>query len=141
MQALVRNALADPYVLGVSSGASLGAVLVMGYGSAIVGLSASGGAFAGALLSLVTVFVLAQRSGRLADTRLILAGVAISYLAMAGGVGFVGLMVPHAARALAQEAPLVVLDEPTNHLDVRAQLDLVELVHGLSAGRASPRRR
>ena len=84
LQALVRNPLADPYVLGVSSGASLGAVLVMGYGSAIVGLSASGGAFAGALLSLVTVFVLAQRSGQLADTRLILAGVAISYLAMAG---------------------------------------------------------
>ncbi len=35
------------------------------------------------------------------------------------------------ARALAQEAPLVVLDEPTNHLDVRAQLDLLDLVHSL----------
>lgn len=35
------------------------------------------------------------------------------------------------ARALAQQAPLVVLDEPTNHLDVRAQLDLLDLVKGL----------
>lgn len=84
LQALVRNPLADPYVLGVSSGASLGAVLVMGLGSAAAGLTASGGAFAGALISLVTVFVLAQRSGQLTDSRLILAGVAISYLAMAG---------------------------------------------------------
>jgi iron complex transport system ATP-binding protein len=35
------------------------------------------------------------------------------------------------ARALAQQAPLVLLDEPTNHLDVRAQLDLLGLVRGL----------
>lgn len=35
------------------------------------------------------------------------------------------------ARAVAQEAPLVVLDEPTNHLDVRAQLDLLDLVGAL----------
>ena len=35
------------------------------------------------------------------------------------------------ARALAQQAPLIVLDEPTNHLDVRAQLELLELVRGL----------
>jgi iron complex transport system ATP-binding protein len=35
------------------------------------------------------------------------------------------------ARALAQQAPLVILDEPTNHLDVRAQLDLLHVVRGL----------
>jgi iron complex transport system ATP-binding protein len=35
------------------------------------------------------------------------------------------------ARALAQQAPLIVLDEPTNHLDVRAQLDLLDLVRDL----------
>jgi iron complex transport system ATP-binding protein len=35
------------------------------------------------------------------------------------------------ARALAQQTSLLVLDEPTNHLDVRAQLDLLELVHSL----------
>lgn len=82
LQALIRNPLADPYVLGVSSGASLGAVLVMGAG--LAGVTTSAGAFIGASMSLLTVFVLAQRSGRLADTRLILAGVAVSYLAMAG---------------------------------------------------------
>jgi iron complex transport system ATP-binding protein len=36
------------------------------------------------------------------------------------------------ARAVAQQAPLVVLDEPTNHLDVRAQLDLLDLVRALA---------
>jgi iron complex transport system ATP-binding protein len=35
------------------------------------------------------------------------------------------------ARALAQQAPLLVLDEPTNHLDVRSQLDLLELIRSL----------
>ena len=35
------------------------------------------------------------------------------------------------ARALAQQAPVLVLDEPTNHLDIRAQLELLELVHAL----------
>jgi iron complex transport system permease protein len=84
LQALVRNPLADPYVLGVSSGASLGAVLVMGVASGVAGLSASGGAFVGALLALSAVVLMAQRSGQLTDTRLILAGVAVSYLAMAG---------------------------------------------------------
>jgi iron complex transport system permease protein len=83
LQALVRNPLADPYVLGISSGASLGAVAVIGLGIA-AGLGVGGGAFAGAVAATVAVFVLAQRGGRLTDTRLVLAGVAIGYLAMAG---------------------------------------------------------
>jgi iron complex transport system permease protein len=82
-QALVRNPLADPYVLGISSGSSLGAVSVMGLGIA-AGFGVTGGAFVGALASTLAVFLLAQQGGRLADTRLILAGVAIGYLAMAG---------------------------------------------------------
>lgn len=83
LQALVRNPLADPYVLGISSGSSLGAVLVMGLGVG-AGLGVTGGAFVGATAATVAVFVLAQRSGRLTDTRLVLAGVAVGYLAMAG---------------------------------------------------------
>jgi iron complex transport system ATP-binding protein len=43
------------------------------------------------------------------------------------------------ARALAQQAPLLVLDEPTNHLDVRHQFELMNLIRGLSltAGRSA----
>jgi iron complex transport system permease protein len=85
LQGLVRNPLADPYVLGVSSGASLGAVLVLTFGAgAAGGLSVAGAAFVGALGTLVLVYVLAQRAGRLTAGRLILSGVAISYLAGAG---------------------------------------------------------
>jgi iron complex transport system permease protein len=82
MQAVVRNALADPYILGISSGASVGAVLVLGLGTfAFAGAYAiSLGAFLFALLTFGLVFLLAQSAGRLAPGRLILAGVACSYL-------------------------------------------------------------
>ena len=85
LQVLARNGLADPYVLGVSSGASFGAVLVLAYGSGVLGgLSVTGAAFVAAMLTLFVVYVLAQRSGRVGPSRLVLAGVAISYLATAG---------------------------------------------------------
>ncbi|WP_276522204.1 FecCD family ABC transporter permease [Kallotenue papyrolyticum] len=81
MQALVRNPLADPYLLGVSSGASLGAVTVMLLGVRWFGsLSLSISAFLGALLAFSVVYVLAQQGGRLTTGRLILAGVAVSYI-------------------------------------------------------------
>ena len=85
LQGLVRNPLADPYVIGVSSGASFGAVIVMVVGSgALFGLGVPGAAFGGALLVLVLVVALAQRGGSFSDNRLILAGVAMGYLASAG---------------------------------------------------------
>ncbi|GAA1759626.1 FecCD family ABC transporter permease [Agromyces humatus] len=81
MQVVVRNPLADPYILGVSSGASVGAVLVIVLGSAAVaGLPLSGAAFVGALLASALVAVLAQQGGRLPPTRMILAGVALGTL-------------------------------------------------------------
>lgn len=87
-QVLVRNPLADPYVLGVSSGASLGAVLVPALGgtalSGLVGsLGVTGAAFAMSLLSTLLVYALAQRSGRLLDSWLVLTGVAVGYLCTA----------------------------------------------------------
>ena len=84
LQVLARNGLADPYVLGVSSGGALGAVLVVAFGSgALGGLGVTGVAFVAAMLTLVLVFVVAQRGGRVGPTRLVLAGVAVSYLATA----------------------------------------------------------
>ncbi|NJL64593.1 MAG: iron ABC transporter permease [Methylacidiphilales bacterium] len=82
MQALVLNPLADPYILGVSSGASVGAVSVILFGvfSSFGIYAVSLGAFVGAVLSSAIVFFLALRQGRISPTRLILAGVAMSYL-------------------------------------------------------------
>ncbi|WP_027351182.1 FecCD family ABC transporter permease [Halotalea alkalilenta] len=75
LQALLRNALAEPYVLGISAGASTGAVLVMllGVGGGVIGVSL--GAFLGAALAFSLVLLLAA-SGRAGVTRVILAGVA-----------------------------------------------------------------
>ncbi|MEV4005383.1 iron ABC transporter permease [Actinomadura sp. NPDC049753] len=88
LQALVRNPLADPYVLGVSSAASLGAVLVPALGGTALGgaagaLGVTGAAFAAALLSALLVYLLAQRAGRLLDSWLVLTGVAVGYLCTA----------------------------------------------------------
>ncbi|AHI01052.1 iron ABC transporter permease [Kutzneria viridogrisea] len=81
LQALVANPLADPYVLGVSSGSSLGAALVFTLGAgALGGLGVSSAAFLGAMIAVALVFALGQRRGRLAPTRLVLAGVAVGYL-------------------------------------------------------------
>jgi iron complex transport system permease protein len=74
LQSLMRNPLADPFILGISSGASTGAVLVIvtGVGGA---LGLSGGAFAGALAAFGFVLLLAALTGRGTD-RVVLAGVA-----------------------------------------------------------------
>ncbi|MFD4369754.1 FecCD family ABC transporter permease [Rhodococcus sp. NPDC058521] len=75
MQSLLRNPLADPYVLGISSGASTGAVsiAVLGVGGGAVSLSV--GAFGGAVLSFALVMLLAAGAGG-GTERVVLAGVA-----------------------------------------------------------------
>jgi len=78
MQALTRNPLADPYLLGLSSGASLGAVSVILLGiSVLLPLAA----FLGALLALAVTLLLASALGRITPTRTVLAGLAVSSLA------------------------------------------------------------
>ncbi|MBS3804136.1 MAG: iron ABC transporter permease [Oleiphilaceae bacterium] len=76
MQVLLRNPLADPYVLGISGGAAVGALLAMlaGLGTFVV----SGSAFAGALLSTLLVFGLAHGTGSWTPTRLLLTGVVVA---------------------------------------------------------------
>lgn len=76
IQTLVRNPLADPYLLGVSSGASVGAVAVLTSGAfSLAGLWAlSAGALVGALLAAVTVFGVTIAQGGLTPLRLVLTG-------------------------------------------------------------------
>lgn len=81
LQSLLRNPLADPYLLGISAGASTGAVLValMGVGGGLVSLSA--GAFVGAMAAFALVILLARASGSSSGTgQIILAGIAGSQL-------------------------------------------------------------
>lgn len=76
MQVLLRNPLADPYVLGLSGGASIGALGAMLAGAG--GLWASGSAFGGAFVSTLLVFGLAHGKGGWAPTRLLLTGVVVA---------------------------------------------------------------
>ncbi len=78
-QALLRNPLAEPYILGISGGAALGAVSVLALGLTTLGSwTLPLAAFAGALLAIVLVFRVATATGRALDVRvLLLAGVVV----------------------------------------------------------------
>ncbi|MFJ6383573.1 FecCD family ABC transporter permease [Kitasatospora sp. NPDC092039] len=79
LQAVTRNALADPYLLGVSSGASAGAVTVVVLGIGAGTLGVTGGALAGALLSFGLLLLLLRRTG-LDSRRIVLTGVVVGQL-------------------------------------------------------------
>ncbi len=81
-QALFRNPLADPYILGVSSGAGLGAMLALVATASATAVRFGAvplAAFAGALLTMIVVVKLASIGGRIDSASLLLAGVALSY--------------------------------------------------------------
>jgi iron complex transport system permease protein len=77
MQVLLRNPLADPYVLGISGGAAVGALgaMLLGIGA---GLGMGAAAFAGALAAMGLVFGLARGDGSWTQTRLLLTGVIVA---------------------------------------------------------------
>jgi len=76
MQVLLRNPLADPYILGVSGGAAVATLL--GILAGLGGWALSGSAFAGAMLSTLLVFGLARGRGSWTSTRLLLTGVVVA---------------------------------------------------------------
>lgn len=81
MQAMTRNSLADPYILGISSGASTGATAIILIGGAfplLSGISVGVGAFAGAMISSVIVLILGGASGKFSPGKLVLSGTAVS---------------------------------------------------------------
>ncbi|HTY71847.1 MAG TPA: iron ABC transporter permease [Actinomycetes bacterium] len=95
VQALVRNPIADPYILGIESGASAAVVIVF-YVALVTGsrvFPPAVAAFLGAVATLGLVFALARRRGRVSSTRLLLAGVAVSF-ALAGITEFFSTLNP-----------------------------------------------
>jgi iron complex transport system permease protein len=95
IQALVRNSLADPYILGVSSGASVGATLVIIFGAfSLFGQYALVlSAFLGSLISIIFVYFLAQVSGKISTVRLLLAGIVVSMI-LSAVTGFIVISAP-----------------------------------------------
>ena len=83
MQASVQNPLAEPFILGIASGASVGATLAILLGSAAIPFGVPGAAFAGAILATLAVLMLAGIHRRVSTVKLVLAGAAISALCVA----------------------------------------------------------
>jgi iron complex transport system permease protein len=79
-QALFRNPMADPAIIGVSSGAALGAIVVIlaGWGAALGGMGVSGAAFLGALATAFLVYRLARLGPSVQVATLLLAGIAVA---------------------------------------------------------------
>lgn len=103
LQALLRNPLADPYVLGVSSGAALGVSLAMLFGigttmAFLPGLPLFG--FIGGLLSLVVMYELARSRGRLPVQSLLLAGVILNAMLTAFIMFITSIMDPNRSAGL-----------------------------------------
>ncbi len=76
LQAILRNSLAEPYLLGTSSGAGLGAVIAIIIGAS--GLYLPLAAFIGAILSIILVYNIARQNNKIPEQSLILSGVIIS---------------------------------------------------------------
>lgn len=75
-QGLLRNPMADPYVLGISSGAALGATIAIVLGFGILGLNAM--AFIASLITVFFVYAISKVGGRISMTTMLLAGIAVS---------------------------------------------------------------
>lgn len=82
LQVVTRNPLADPYLFGVSAGASVGAVSVILFAGVVAGtLSLPAAAFLGALAAMLIVFAAARgRDGSVTSERLVLTGVAVAFI-------------------------------------------------------------
>ncbi|MBK9750088.1 MAG: iron ABC transporter permease [Chloroflexi bacterium] len=92
LQTMVRNPLADPYILGISAGASVGAVLAIGLGLfAFLGtLAVSLAAFLGAAVTFLVVLFLSSVGGTVAPGRLVMAGLGMGYF-LSGITGLITL--------------------------------------------------
>ena len=160
LQAVVRNVLADPYVLGLSGGASTGAAatILFGLGATWGAAALPVAAFAGAFAASLLVVAVARAGGRLTTLRLLLAGVAVGYALSAttsiliflsdsaegsrsvlywqlGSLALARLDVLLAITVAAVVAACCVLLAWSRRLDLMASGDATALALGLEPGR------
>ena len=101
LQAVTRNPLADPHLLGISSGAAFGAILALLHTGLFLGLlTVPVLAFGGALVAAMMVVGVAQLAGATSADRLVLAGVAVSFIVMAGANVLIFLGDPRATHTV-----------------------------------------
>ena len=101
LQAVTRNPLADPHLLGISSGAAFGAILALLHTGLFLGLlTVPLLAFAGALVAAMLVVGVVHLTGATGADRLVLAGVAVSFIVMAGANVLIFLGDPRATHTV-----------------------------------------
>ncbi|MEX0426964.1 FecCD family ABC transporter permease [Nocardioides sp. DS6] len=130
LQAMVRNPLAEPYLLGISSGASTGAaaLILFGFGVSAGVYSLTVSAFAGALVSAAGVFAIARSGGRLTSVRMLLSGVAVGY-ALSATTSFLLFAAPASDQAGTQAVLFFMLGSL-----VRAEWASLWVVAGVVVG-------
>lgn len=119
LQALLRNPLADPYVLGVSGGASVGALTAMLMGLGIVAINTS--AFIGSMVSMLLVFGLGRLRGGSDTLGLLLTGVIVA----TGWGAVISLMLVTSADTNIQGMLFWLMGDLGNALDYHAALILL----------------
>ena len=101
LQAVTRNTLADPHLLGISSGGAFGAILALLHTGMFIGLlTVPLLAFAGALLATIVVLGVVQLAEANSADRLVLAGVAVSFIIMAAANILIFLGDPRASHTV-----------------------------------------
>lgn len=101
LQAVTRNPLADPHLLGISSGGAFGAIFALLHAGLFLGLlTVPLMAFTGALLATLIVLGVSRLADATSADRLVLAGVAVSFIIMAGANGLIFLGDPRASHTV-----------------------------------------
>lgn len=101
LQAVTRNPLADPHLLGISSGGAFGAIFALLHSGLFLGLlTVPIMAFCGALMATLIVLGVSRLADAASADRLVLAGVAVSFIIMAGANGLIFLGEPHASHTV-----------------------------------------
>ncbi|MDT1987239.1 MAG: iron ABC transporter permease [Planktomarina sp.] len=101
LQAVTRNTLADPHLLGISSGGAFGAILALLHTGMFLGLlTVPILAFIGALLATIIVLGVSRLADATSADRLVLAGVAVSFIVMAGANALIFLGDPRASHTV-----------------------------------------
>ena len=101
LQAVTRNPLADPHLLGISSGGAFGAIFALLHSGLFLGLlTVPILAFCGSLLATLIVLGVSRLADASSADRLVLAGVAVSFIIMAGANALIFLGEPHASHTV-----------------------------------------
>lgn len=101
LQAVTRNPLADPHLLGISSGSAFGAIFALLHSGLFLGLlTVPVMAFGGALIATLIVLGVSRVADASSADRLVLAGVAVSFIIMAGANGLIFLGDPRASHTV-----------------------------------------